>query len=96
MVTAALEFMPHISTLQEIEYCRALRLVDNLGFLIKLSGKRKEKTERPVLRSWAFPVLGRTLGKAVSGGWEGREEAAYAQRIDHVVPSLSSVVVTLL
>lgn len=70
MVTAALEFMPHISTLQEIEYCRALRLVDNLGFLIKLSGKRKKKknTERTVLRSWEFPVLGSTLGEAVSGG----------------------------
>lgn len=43
MVTAALEFMPHIDTLQEIEYCRALRLVDNLGFLIKLSGKRRRR-----------------------------------------------------
>lgn len=68
MVTAALEFMPYISTLKETEDCRALGLVDNLCFLIKLSEKMKTKTERTVLRSWEFPALGSTLGKAVSDG----------------------------
>lgn len=66
MVTATLEPMPHISTLQETEDCRTLRLVDNLCFLIKLSGEKK--TERTVPRSWEFPVLGSTLGKVVSDG----------------------------
>ena len=76
MVTAALEFMPHISTLQEIEYCRALRLVDNLGFLIKLSGKRKKKKNRK-----DSPAK---LG--VSGPWKGSEYRVRGQGRGCVCP----------
>lgn len=61
MVTATVEPPLHISTLQETEDCRTLRLVDNLCFLIKLSEKknRKDSPEKlGVSCSWKYSGKG--------------------------------------
>lgn len=54
--------MPHISTLQETEDCRTLRLVDNLCFVIKLSGEKKNRKDSPekvgVSCSWKYSGKG--------------------------------------